>query len=200
MKELKNFKREESFKHYNNMQNPYLIITVPIKVTNLVNYAKEHKHFNALLGYLIGSVVNETESFRYRYIDNKYFLCDRVGVSFTQLVDESVYFFDCYKNTKEEFIKEYETNQEIVKTKKQSIAVEQQDTIWVSCTPWFKFTGLVPPYDKNLTIPQFIWDKYEKKEDDYYCNLLIMVHHGFADGYQISEFINKLEEKLNNIK
>lgn len=104
------------------------------------------------------------------------------------------------KNTKEEFIKEYETNQEIVKTKKQSIAAEQQDTIWVSCTPWFKFTGLVPPYDKNLTIPQFIWDKYEKKEDDYYCNLLIMVHHGFADGYQISEFINKLEEKLNNIK
>lgn len=97
MKELKNFKREESFKHYNNMQNPYLIITVPIKVTNLVNYAKEHKHFNALLGYFIGSVVNETESFRYRYIDNKYFLCDRVGVSFTQLVDESVYFFDCYK-------------------------------------------------------------------------------------------------------
>ncbi len=200
MKEVLDFKREELFKHFHSMQNPYIIITVPIKVTNLVKYSQIHKHFNALFGYYIGQVVNETEPFRYRYIDNKYYLCDRVGVSFTQLVDETVYFFDCYEETKEKFIKEYEEKQAQVKTTKQSQAKEQQDAIWVSCTPWFKFTALVPPFDKNLTIPQFIWDKYEQKEDEYYCNLLIMVHHGFADGYQVSQFIDKLENTLNNIK
>lgn len=199
MHEILDFKREEAFKYYNSMQNPFIIITVPIKVTNLVKYSMKHKHFNAVFGYIIGKVVNKTESFRYRYIDNKYYLCDRVGVSYTQLVDEDIYFFDCYQENLDDFLKEYEAKQKEVKEKKKTIAKEQNDVIWVSCTPWFKFNALVSPFDKSITIPQFIWDKYEKKGDDYYCNIMIMVHHGFADGYQVSNFITSLEEEIKKI-
>ena len=68
--------------------------------------------------------------------------------------------------------------------------------IWLSCNPWCSITSLVPTFNKEITIPQFIWDKYEKVNERYYTNLTILVHHGFADGYHIGQFVNLLEENI----
>lgn len=92
MKEVENFERNDIFQRYNDMQNPFIIVTVPIKVTNLVNYAKIHKHFYALFGYFIGKVVNEIDAFKYRYINKKYYLCDKIGVSYTEKIDDGIVF------------------------------------------------------------------------------------------------------------
>ena len=72
----------------------------------------------------------------------------------------------------------------------------QLNDIWLSCNPWCSFTSLIPTFSKEITIPQFIWDKYEKVNERYYTNLTIVVHHGFADGYHIGQFVNLLEEKI----
>ena len=72
--------------------------------------------------------------------------------------------------------------------------------IWLSCEPWFTFTGFIPPFDKEITIPQFIWDKYENIDGKYYIDLMIMVHHGFADGYHIGKFIELLNENIRVFK
>lgn len=199
MKEIKDFYRNETFQRYNSMQNPFIIMNTTINVTNVVKYAKEHKHFYATLGYLIGAAVNDTKAFRYRYIDNKYYICDKVGVSYTERLNDNVYFLDCYKDSLEEHIKEYDEQQKLVYTSSKSVSKERNDVIWVSCVPWFNFNSLITPYDKNITIPQFIWDKYTEKDGEYYCNLMIMIHHGFADGYHIYEFINSLEEHISKL-
>ena len=66
--------------------------------------------------------------------------------------------------------------------------------------PWFEFNSAVPPFNKENTIPQFIWDKFKKENDIVKTNLMIMVHHGFVDGYHIGKFINLLQENINNFK
>ncbi len=200
MKELENFKRDVIFQRYNNMQNPFIIMTIPIKITNLVKYCKIHKYFYAMFGYLIGETVNEIEEFRYRYIDGKYYLCDKVGVSYTEKTDDEIVFFDCFESDKDKFIKEYEEKRKKVLSSKKSTSSEENDVIWVSCEPWFNFSSLVAPFDKNITIPQFIWDAYIEKDGEYYCNLMIMIHHGFADGQHISKFLKILDDKINNLK
>ena len=49
-------------------------------------------------------------------------------------------------------------------------------------------------------IPQFIWDKYENVDDKYLVNLMIIIHHGFADGFHIGKFITLLKENINTLK
>lgn len=200
MRQIDNFKRHELFQRYNNMQNPFIIMTVSVRVTNLVNYSKVHKHFYAMFGYLIGKAVNEVKEFRYRYVDSKYFLCDKVGVSYTEKTDDEIVFFDCFEEDREKFVSEYDKKKEQVLLLNKSIAEEREDVIWISCEPWFNFSSLVAPFDKSITIPQFIWDRYVEKDGEYYCNLMIMVHHGFADGQHIGEFLRILDEEINNLK
>ena len=67
----------------------------------------------------------------------------------------------------------------------------------MSTASWFSFNNLVTPFSKKVLIPQFIWDKYTLKDNEYYINLMIMIHHGFADGYNINEFKTKLEENID---
>lgn len=68
--------------------------------------------------------------------------------------------------------------------------------IWLSCQPWFQFNGFVPIFNRELSIPQFIWDKYENIDGKYYVDLMICVHHGFVDGFHIGQFLSKLEKNI----
>lgn len=202
IKEIKDFKRKELFEHYNSADNPFIIITTKIDVTNVINYCKVHKNTYATIGYLILKTVNEMDEFKYRYKDNKIYYCDPINANFTDMYeDKSIgYYVFNYEPEYNKFISKFKSTREDFLNKNELITDNDIDEIWLSCTPWFKFSALVPPVNKKITIPQFIWDKYELVMDKYYVNLMIMVHHGFADGYHIGKFIEKLNEKISDFK
>lgn len=194
------FKRKEIFSHYHEGSNPFIIITVPIEVTNIVNYCKLHKHFYATMGYLITKTCNDIDSFKYRYQNGKFYYCDILKSNYTQMKQDGDigYFSVPYNEDYNEYIKEQtDTEYRFINNNKYETGFDL-DEVWLSCVPWFNFTGLVPPFNKEVTVPQFIWDKYQLKDDKYYLNLTILVHHGFADGSHIATFIKKLETNINN--
>lgn len=197
--ELNNFKRKEEFEYYNGKENPFIILTIKLDITNIVNYCTINSNFNATMGYVIGKAVNETDGFKYRYINEKIYYYDKINTSYTQRNNKGkVCYLDCeMKDTYEEYIKEYNNLKEKFKKINESIATEEENMIWYSSTPWFSYTSLIPPIDKSKSIPQFIWDKYEKEEDNYYCHLMIMVHHGFVDGETIGELIEKIKNNIS---
>lgn len=200
MNEVVNFERKELFKHYNEMDNPFIIMTIPLNVTNVVNYCKIYKHFYATMGFLLGKAVNDVESFKYRYINGKFYYCDRVVVNFTEKVGEQIGFFECESKELNDFVKEFDYMKSNLGYYDNSSEDNREDVIWVSCFPWAKFSGLVSPHDRSITIPQFIWDKYEEVNGEYYCNMMIMVHHGFCDGYHVGTFVEKLNQYINELK
>ena len=77
---------------------------------------------------------------------------------------------------------------------------ERLDVVWLSCFPWASFSSLVSPHDKSITIPELIWDKYLLKNGRYTCNLMIMVHYGFADGYDVGKLIEKINYYIDDFK
>lgn len=82
---------------------------------------------------------------------------------------------------------------------KELATAENFGQVWLSCSPWYKFTALMPPVNNDFTIPQFIWDKIEEKDGKYYVNMMIFVNHAFVDAFHINKFIehfNKEKEKL----
>lgn len=200
MNEVINFERKELFKHYNEMDNPFIIMTVPLNVTNVVNYCKIHKHFYATMGFLVGKAVNDVDGFKYRYKNDRFYYFDKLVVNFTEKVDEQIGFFDCESSSLDEFIKEFDYKKSNLGCYDYASEENREDVIWVSCFPWAKFNGLVSPHDRSITIPQFIWDKYEENNGEYYCNMMIMVHHGFCDGYHVGSFIERLNKYISELK
>ena len=43
-------------------------------------------------------------------------------------------------------------------------------------------------------------DKYEEKNGIYQVHLMILVHHGFADGFHIAKFLELLNEEIKNFQ
>jgi len=198
--EVLDLKRKELFEYFDSKTNPFIILTTKIDVTNVVKYCKIHKNYYATIGYLICETVNEIDAFKYRKEDDKIYKYDELKINFTQMIDEDeISFFEIDKGkTYKSFIEEFKKEQEkLINDKKVTISKEQGE-IWVSCAPWYEFTSLVTPYDKNVTIPQFTWGKFKEENGKFYTNLMIMVHHGFVDGNHIGILLNKLNDKINN--
>ena len=202
--DLKKWSRYETFKHYDMCTNPFIIVSVTIDITNLYNYAKkkELSIFSAL-GYMITKTANEFEEFRYRKKGNDIYLYDSLMPNFTENIEgKEIYYFDVeyvddiviFDRNFKKIRDEYYNNGE------KKILINSLNEIWLSCVPWYSINSLIPPFDKENTIPQFIWDKFKKEEGRVTTNLMILIHHGFIDGYQIGTFYKKLEENIKNIK
>lgn len=201
MIKIDNFNRNEEFKHYNNLSNPFIDITIELDITKIVNYCSIHKNLNTTIGYIISKAVNKIDNFKYRFINNQIYFYEKISTSYTYLDNDKVFYLDCeYKENYDEYLKEYNKNKDYIKQKHMSYSTQRDDIIWYSSLPWFKFNSLKPPYDKNNTIPQFIWDKVEKKGNKYYINLLIHVHHGFVDGYHIKLLLDEIKKAQEELK
>ncbi len=196
------FEREELFFHYHQNTNPFLIVTLSIDVTNVVNYCKKYKNFYATMGYLVSKAANQVDSFKWRYENEEFHYYSTVIPNFTQkLNDNQIGYFDCvYEENYDTFLKKFLTIQDRFYRGDKSVSSGVNSTIWLSCIPWFSISSLIPPFDRNNTIPQFIWDKYEEINGKYQLHLMILVHHGFADGYHISKFLEILNKEIENFQ
>lgn len=196
----KEFKREKLFKQFHSNSNPFIIVTVPVDVTNIVNYCKKYKNFYATVGYLITKTANQMDAFKWRYENDEFHYYGNLLPSFAQkLSDDEIGYFDCeYREDYQEFIHFFNEIQNQFYKEGKSLSSPTNRAIWFSCIPWFSITSCIPPFDKNNTIPQFIWDKYEQKNGRYQFHLMILVHHGFADGYHISQFLELFQKEIEN--
>ena len=196
-KELENFDRLDLFKHYNK-DNPFIYLTTKVNITKIYNNCK---YYYPSIAYFITKAVNQVENFRYRYEEGKIYLYDEIKPNFTHMLnDNNIGFFTCeLKNNYKDFLKEYKNKKEQLLTTNKSILGKDQGEIWFSYVPWYHITGLITPYSKDITIPQFTWDKFSIENNECFINLTIMVHHGFVDGYHIGLFLQKLEEMIKNI-
>ena len=123
--------------------------------------------------------------------------------NYTENIDNEIIGFfrvdynDNYRHYMEAYNKERQT---LFDNNGSNPNIITSDEIWMSCEPWFEINSIVPPYNKDNTIPQFIWDKFKEKDGRITTNLMVMIHHGFMDGYQIGAFYKKLEDNINSIE
>lgn len=201
MKEEKNFKRQALFDMYNSRTNPFSFVTTRIDITNIFNLCKLRKHYYASIAYFLTKAMNNVDEFKYRYIDGKIYKCDIIKPCFTDIQDDNtIGFYTCEMlDDYDKFLVHFDEikNQFL---KREYPLKEDNDVVWISCEPWYNFTSVVPPFDKSITIPQMIWDKFTFEGDRCFINLMIMVHHGFADGYHIGKFIRITEKNHRKLK
>ncbi len=197
---IENFYKQDIFNMFHKKDNPFSFVTTRIDITNIYKLCQEKKHIYATMGYYLCLALNEVEEFKYRFEENNFYKYDKINPSYTeQYSDGTIGFFTVpLKEDYEAFIEDY------IKIKDKFLKrdykeEEQQNVVWLSCEPWFNFTSVISPYEKDLTIPQLIWDKFIFIDHHVYTNLMIMSHHGFVDGAHIGQFLNHLNEKIKRI-
>ena len=195
--EITNYERIETFNYYNNKDNPFIYLTTKVDITNIHNKCK---NYYASIAYFITLALDKVDNFKYRYENNKIYKYDTLNINFTQMLDNNIGFFACnFKDNYHDFINEYKNVQEKFNKNNSSTASKDEGEVWFSYVPWFNMSGLITPFDKKNTIPQFIWDKFTIENEKCYINLTIMAHHGFVDGFHIATFLKTLEEIITNI-
>lgn len=201
-KEIKNFDREELFHKFNKKSNPFIFVTTEIEVTPLYNLCKKLRNHYATIGYYVTKAVNEIEAFKYRYEDGKFYKYDKLNPRFTQMTNDKNHigtFEVNMSNDYHKFIREYRKVEKQFLESELTTPYTDKGKLLFSCEPWYNFTGLVIPFDKENEIPEIIWDRFSFRGEKCYLHFMITVHHGFADGYHIGEFLTTFKELINNI-
>lgn len=195
--EIKNYKRIETFNHYDSMDCPFVTIITKIDITNLVRYCKIHKHYYATIGWCIMKAANQIYEMRVRNENGKFYVYDKMNTEFMAPFDNHVagYYACEMKDNFLDFIEEYDKQLDLFKKTQKSICNNDNGEIWCTCEPWMEFTSMQPPFDKKCHTQEFIWDKIKEENGLFSINLCIMFHHGYLDGEQVGQFLTI----LNNI-
>ena len=197
---IENYKRFDTFNHYDAEDCPFVFMTVKIDITNLVKYCKIHKHHYATIGWCLTKAANQVYEMRVRNEDGNFYLYDKMNICFMAPFDNHVagYYACEMKDNLLDFINEYDKQFDLFKKGQKSIYGKDNGEIWCTCDPWMEFSSMQPPYDKKCHTQQFIWDKIKEENGKSTINLLIMFHHGYLDGEQVGEFLNILNNIIEN--
>ena len=190
--------RIELFNHYNEETNPFLYITIKIDITSIYNKCK---HYYPSIAFFFHQAIEKIDNFKLRYENGSIYHYDHLKLNFTEKrEDDNIAFFNVdYTNNYKEFMDNYFKAKEHFLNSKDLDVNNDHGEIWYSCVPWFNFSQVLTPFNKSVTIPQLIWDKFMFENDKVYVNLMIMVHHGFVDGFHLKEFLQTFEDIVKNI-
>ena len=180
---------------------PMFCVTFEVDVTRFMEKIREKGlSFTLAMVYAVCKCGNDIENFRYRFLDGKVVLYDRIDTSFT------------YLNTKTELFKVVAVPMvdgldEFVKLAEKAAREQQEyftappanNIFQCSAIPWVTYTHISHTIsgNKENASPLFDWGKYYEKDGRFLMSLSVQVHHSFVDGLHIGRFADKLQQFLD---
>lgn len=197
----KTWKRTMHCMVFRNSLEPAFCVTFELDITNFLQKVKECGYsFTIAMVYAVCKCANEIEEFRYRFLDGRVVIFDKIDTAFTYLNMETE-LFKVVNVPMMESMDEYVT----YATK---LAREQKeyftgplgnDVFQCSPMPWITYTHISHTNSgkKDNATPLFDWGKYYKKDKKVFLPISIQAHHSFIDGIHIGKLAEKLQEFMN---
>ena len=196
------WERAELFEFFSAVSHPFYSITFRVDVTNLYRYVKaRHLSFYYALGYLVTDAVNNVKNFRYAIRDGEIILFDERIPSLTDLHPGSEQFH-IVTLPKTGSIEDFCTAAR-AKSLAQKTLLDQDDEnddlLYISCTPWFDLTGCTNErdFDKDDNIPRITWGRYVEADGRKTLGMSVEVNHRFIDGLHLGKFYEKLQADID---
>lgn len=194
----KNWKRAMHCMIFRNSVEPAFCVTFELDITNFQKKIKEQGFsFTMAMVYAVSKCANEIEEFRYRFVDGKVVLFDRIDTAFTYLNQETE-LFKVVNVPMMDNIEEYVAVAS--KTAKEQEAYFTgplgNDVFQFSPMPWVSYTHISHTNSgkKENATPLFDWGKYFERDGKLLLPFSVQAHHSFVDGIHVG----KLAEKLQN--
>ena len=188
---------------FRNYAEPNYCVTFELDVTKFLAYVRAEKlSFTAAMGYAATACANRIEAFRYRFMDGKVVLFDRIDTSFTWLGrDEELFKVITvpFSGRLSEFcasvVRTAQTQKEYFQG---ALGI---DVFQCSALPWISYTHISHTISgrKDVSTPLFDWGKYEKRGEKIIMPFSVQAHHSFVDGVHIGRFYTALQAFCNEI-
>ena len=189
---------------FRNSIEPAFCVTFEADITEFKNKVKEEGlSFTLAMVYAVCKCANEVEALRYRFLDGKVVLYERIDTAFTYLNKETGLF----KVVNVPFI---ENLSEYVALATKTAEEQQEyftaplgnDVFQCSPMPWVTYTHISHTNSgkKDNATPLFDWGKYYEKDGRVLIPISIQAHHSFVDGVHIGKLANLLQNYLDKFE
>lgn len=202
--DTENWKRKIHCEIFRNSIVPQYCVSFELNITNFLSKIKEHKYpFTYSFIFAVAKCANEIEELRYRFLDGKIVLYDRINTSFTYL-NKSTELFKVVNVDMTDSIEEYIF--EADRTQKNQTdyftGPLSNDVFQFSPMPFISFTHIshTESGKKENATPLFDWGKYYEKDGKTIIPFSVQVHHSFVDGIHIGKLYDKLQNYLDSFK
>lgn len=197
----KNWKRAMHCQVFRNSVEPAFCVTLELDITDFLRRIREKQYsFTLALVYAVSRCANEIEEFRYRFVDGKVVLYDRINTAFTWLNRETELF-------KVVNVPMQETMEEYVRKARAAADGQREyftgplgnDVFQFSPFPWVSYTHIshTNSGQKDNATPLFDWGKYYERDGRTLLPFSVQAHHSFVDGIHIGKLIDLLQKYLN---
>ena len=186
---------------FRNSIEPAFCVTFEADITEFKKKVKEEGlSFTLAMVYAVCKCANEVEALRYRFLDGKVVLYERIDTAFTYLNKETGLFKVVnvpFINNLPEYValalKTAEEQQDYF------TAPLGNDVFQCSPMPWVTYTHISHTNSgkKDNATPLFDWGKYYEKDERVLIPISIQAHHSFVDGIHIGQFVDALQKFFN---
>ena len=186
---------------FRNCVEPSFCVTFDLDVTKFYREIKmKGLSFTFALVYIVTECANQIEEFRYRFLDGKVVLFDKIDTAFTYL-DKQTELFKVVNMPFEGSIEEYcqAARQKAEAQKEYFTGPLGNDVFQFSPMPWVTYRHISHTNSGKIdnATPLFDWGKFYEKDGRLLLPFSVQVHHSFVDGVHIGKLVEKLQEKLN---
>ena len=197
----KTWKRSTHCAVFRNCIEPSFCVTFELDVTKFYREIKKKGlSFTFALIYIVTECANQIEEFRYRFLDGKIVMFDKIDTAFTYLDKETELFKVVnvpFKGSMQEYCK---TAKHKAQTQKEYFTGPLgNDVFQFSPMPWVTYRHISHTNSgkKENATPLFDWGKFYEKGERLLLPFSVQVHHSFVDGIHIGKLAGKVQEKLN---
>lgn len=196
---IDSWERKDHFNFFKGFEEPFFGVTVDLDCTHAYAYSKENG-VSFFLYYLHKSLkaANKIELFKYRIIDDKVMVFDKVNASPTIGRPNGTFAFGGMEY--------FEDFAEFEKSAKEVIEVVQNSTglfptgggdnvIHYSSLPWIKFTSMshARNFSNEDSCPKISFGKMTENAGRREMPVSIHVHHALMDGLHVGEYIDEFQ-------
>lgn len=186
---------------FRNSIEPAFCVTFEIDITDFLRRIKnEGLSFTIAMVYAVCKCANQIEAFRYRFLDGKVVLFDKIDTAFTYLNKETE-LFKVVNVPMCDDMKEYvELATKTAQDQKEYFTGPLgNDVFQCSPMPWITYTHISHTNSgkKDNATPLFDWGKYYEKGGRVVMPISVQAHHSFVDGIHIGKFAERLQEYMN---
>ena len=148
--------------------------------------------------------VNQVEEFKLRIVDKQVVVFDEIHASSTIGREDGTFAVTFVKFSPDFGVFDKSLKEEIKNVHESSgmrlnKSAKRSDVIHFSSIPWIRFTGLTHPrrYGMDESEPKISFGKIFKRDEKWFMPLAVFVHHGLADGYHISKYLEYFQEFMD---
>ncbi len=182
-------------------REPSYCVTFELDITNFLAKIRARKlSFTFSLIFAVSKCANGIEEFRYRFLDGRIVLYDKIDTAFTYL-DQKSELFKVVNVEMQDTLESYvaAAARKAENQKEYFTGPLGNDVFQFSPMPWVSYTHVshTNSGNKENATPLFDWGKYFERDGKTVLPFSVQVHHSFVDGVHIGKLADSLQNYLS---